>query len=342
MRVAKLIIPIVIYFIAEWLFEPLVAMCVAVGFSLTFMIIDSIRDKRLSFSHLFDISLIIAFGLIEHFCNDESGLTMGLVTSLFIAVIMHPGLSITQKMLQRFSVALDNPYRQFLIRRCQRRMIVWALFAAILYSYAILTDNAKISEWISHNALWVVIAGYIATELIVNRIIQHKYHKAEWLPLMNEDGKMIGWAPRPLVHNGSCWLHPVVHLHVINDNKLLLQLRPTTKKIQPGKWDTAVGGHIALNEKLETALQREAWEEIGLKEFNAQLVKQYVWKSSVEHELVFSFTTNAKGPFEPKNIGEVDELKFWTKEELQNNLKKDIFTPNLEHELCNWILPLLR
>lgn len=342
-QVVKFLFPIIIYFFAEWFFEPLIAMAIAACLSVVFMTIDSCKEKKFASSHLFDIVLIVSFGLIEHFCNNDSGLTMGLASSLFIAILLFPKFSFTQKMMQRLPLlGLDNPYKNYLIRRCQRRMIAWALFAALLYTIALLSDETKINQWVSNYTIWTVISGYIATELIVNRITNIKYRKTEWVPLMNDDGKMIGWAPRPLVHNGSLWLHPVVHLHVFNNDKLLLQLRPKSKKIQPGKWDTAVGGHIALNEKIETALQREAWEEIGLRAFEAKLIKQYVWKTPVEHEYVFSFTTYSKGPFNPKNVDEVEELKFWSKVEIQDNLGKGVFTPNLEHELREWILPLLK
>lgn len=39
-------------------------------------------------------------------------------------------------------------------------------------------------------------------------------------------------------------LHPVVH-HLFNfRGELYLQKRPEWKDIQPGRWDTAVGGHV--------------------------------------------------------------------------------------------------
>lgn len=164
------------------------------------------------------------------------------------------------------------------------------------------------------------------------RRINKQLRKEEWVPLVDEQGKVTGQAPRSQVHNGSKLLHPVVHLHVLNKNgSVLLQKRPMDKLIQPGKWDTAVGGHISAGETLEQALRKEAFEEIGLKEFSAKLQKVYKWESEVEAELVYMFTT-----YDYKNIGiqsdEVEELKFWTTKQLENNFGKNVFTPNFELE----------
>ena len=89
----------------------------------------------------------------------------------------------------------------------------------------------------------------------------NKDNKDEMLPLVDENGIIIGAATRGECHNGSKILHPVVHLHVFNSNgELYLQKRPEWKDIQPGKWDTSVGGHIDLGENVEMALKREVKE----------------------------------------------------------------------------------
>ena len=76
--------------------------------------------------------------------------------------------------------------------------------------------------------------------------------KEEWFPLVNEKGETIGKATRKECHNGSKMLHPVVHLHIFNKaGDLYLQKRSINKDIQPGKWDTAVGGHIDYGEPVE-------------------------------------------------------------------------------------------
>ena len=156
--------------------------------------------------------------------------------------------------------------------------------------------------------------------------------KEEWVPLVNEKGEITGKAPRSQVHKGEKLLHPVVHLHFINDKgKILLQKRPSDKLVQPGKWDTAVGGHISLGETLETAIKREAMEETGMTGFSAVLLKIYKWETDLEAELVYMFKASLNG-IPGIQSAEVDELKFWSKSEIDENMGRGIFTPNFIHE----------
>ena len=351
MRLLTFIIPIVVYFVAEWLLGPLYAMAIAIAISLIFAITDYVKTRQFPTSHISDIIIVAIFGLVEYYFADNHGL-MHIITPMIIATLLllslHTRFNIFASMGgNMLGLLLRNPYNRYNIRRTMRRMIMWCLIMALTYYYAFSHPETKLSAWINNYMLFTVFVGYIATEIIVSRINRHRYKKCEWVPLVDEktadnECKIVGQAPRPLVHNGSHWLHPVVHLHVVSDGKLLLQLRPRTKKIQPDKWDTAVGGHIIVGEDIQKSLKREAWEEIGLRDFKAQLLRRYVWKSDVENEYIFSFITQNRGPFMPKNAGEVADLKLWSKKEIEASLNEGIFTPNLEHELREWILELLK
>ncbi len=162
----------------------------------------------------------------------------------------------------------------------------------------------------------------------------------ELLPLVDEDGRILGAASRRECHDGSKKLHPVVHLHVFDEQgRLYLQKRPAWKDIQPGKWDTSVGGHISLGENVEQALKRETEEEIGLTDFQPVALRHYVYESVREKELVYAFKTVYKG--EPHPSAEVAEGRFWTKQEIQDCLGKEVFTPNFENEFRQFVGDLM-
>ena len=153
----------------------------------------------------------------------------------------------------------------------------------------------------------------------------------ELLPIVDEEGNITDAATRGRCHDGSMLLHPVVHLHVFNSKgELYLQKRPGWKTIQPGKWDTAVGGHIDFGESVEQALKREAMEELGLTDFEPQRLQHYVFRSAVERELVFPHKTVYDGEIKPSE--ETDGGRFWTREEIETAMGQDILTPNFEDE----------
>lgn len=167
----------------------------------------------------------------------------------------------------------------------------------------------------------------------------------EMFPIVDEEGNIVSAATRGECHGGSRLLHPVVHLHLFNSSgELYLQRRPLWKDIQPGKWDTAVGGHIGLGESVEQALVREVREELGICLEDSPLTSSltssltpspvrlthYVFESERERELVFVHKLIYDGPVSPSE--ELDGGRFWSISEIRENIGKGLFTPNFESE----------
>ena len=154
----------------------------------------------------------------------------------------------------------------------------------------------------------------------------------EMLPIVEENGLVIGQASRKYCHGGSKILHPVVHLHLINRfGQLFIQKRSLAKDLYPGRWDTAVGGHVSYGEQLYEALLRETREELGLTEMNPVYLMSYVHESETERELVSVFAAVGNFRIDPHNE-EVSEGRWWDYREIKDNFEKSIFTPNFEEE----------
>ncbi|MBO4370267.1 MAG: HAD-IA family hydrolase [Paludibacteraceae bacterium] len=154
----------------------------------------------------------------------------------------------------------------------------------------------------------------------------------ELFPLVDVDGRVIGSASRKDCHSGSFKLHPVVHLHVFNSRgELYLQKRSMSKDIQPGKWDTSVGGHVDYGESVKEALLREAREELGIESVEVHEAFRYDFRSKVEYELVNAYWCIYDGPITPDPV-EVEEGRFWPLHEIRMHIGYGVFTPNFEQE----------
>ena len=157
-------------------------------------------------------------------------------------------------------------------------------------------------------------------------------NQEELFPIVDEMGNILGSITRGQAHDGTKVLHPVVHLHVFNSSgELYLQKRPDWKDIQPGKWDTAVGGHVDFGENVEMSLHREVREELGITDFTPEPLGTYVFEGSRERELVYVNKTVYDGPVAPSQ-NELDGGRFWSAEEIAQSMGKNIFTPNFEDE----------
>ncbi|WP_294501575.1 NUDIX domain-containing protein [uncultured Victivallis sp.] len=159
---------------------------------------------------------------------------------------------------------------------------------------------------------------------------------AEYFDIYDEAGNRVGRALRSECHGNPALLHHTSHVVIFHPDgeRILLQKRSSNKDIQPGKWDTAVGGHVDCGEDYLTAARRELREELGVADFPGEL--RYLFDSkirnAIESEDVRVYGLTSAGPFRFQ-AEEIDEIRFWTKAELSDPANRELFTPNLVAEL---------
>jgi isopentenyldiphosphate isomerase len=154
----------------------------------------------------------------------------------------------------------------------------------------------------------------------------------EMFALVDDDGVEIGSASRAECHRGSFRLHGVVHLLVFNSaGSLILQKRSMNKDIQPGKWDTSVGGHRHAGESINDALIREAAEELNIRDARFEYLYSYCMESPVEREFVSTFRCiwDDQVSF-PRN--EIEGVARFSTDAVDSMVGTGVLTPNFEQE----------
>ena len=159
--------------------------------------------------------------------------------------------------------------------------------------------------------------------------------KEELFDIYDEAGNRVGIASRRECHGNPKLLHHTAHVVVFHPETgaVLLQKRAVTKDIQPGKWDTAVGGHLALGEDYEAGARRELAEELGV---TSPVELEHLFDGKIRNDLesedtrVFAIRMAEGFKFQ---ASEIDAIRFWTAEELFDPANRKTFTPNLCAEL---------
>jgi len=150
--------------------------------------------------------------------------------------------------------------------------------------------------------------------------------------IISESGVPVGSATREECHSGTFLLHGVVHALVFTgDGRLILQKRSLNKDIQPGKWDTSIGGHISFMETQDEALRREAAEELGIQGISFEKLYSYIMQSDIEREFVTTYRCIWESPV-VFDTNEIEEVGYFTEKDIHSYLGTGFFTPNFEEE----------
>lgn len=331
-------LPLFVFIAADEIFGTTLGMIIAVSFGILQMVFIFIREKRFDKFVFFDTLLLAALGGISLALDNEiffklKPALMGVILCAVLGVSAFTPLNFLLSMSKRYMQGMTFSDDQVKKMKQSLAGMFWLFIihtGLVFYSAFYMSHEAW--AFISGGLFYILAGVYFLWEFVKMRFLRRLPSGEEWLPIVDNEGKITGKASRSHVHKHPELMHPVVHLHIINSSRqIYLQKRPESKQIQPGKWDTAVGGHVSFGESIEKALERETREEAGLTGLDIKPVARYIWKSEVETELVFMFVAQTKEIPVPDPI-EVEEGKFWTLAEIQKNIGKGVFTPNFEHE----------
>ncbi len=117
---------------------------------------------------------------------------------------------------------------------------------------------------------------------------------AELLDIYDENKNHIGTDDRNIIHQKGLW-HKTIHCWIVKDNsKIIFQKRASTLNDNPAKLYTSASGHIKAGETIETAFNREIFEELGInttnpiKLFEVKYTADFITKNNTEfHDRVF-------------------------------------------------------
>ena len=170
--------------------------------------------------------------------------------------------------------------------------------------------------------------------------------RGERLAVTDADGRVVGAIERAVVRPLGIATHAVHLVGHTNDGRVWIQQRALDKAVDPGLWDTLMGGLMAAGETVAQTLERETWEEAGLRiaqlsdvhEFARITVRRPLEAGSYMVEHMHCFAARVPAGLVPVNQdGEVQRFEAQTRDELRRRLHADAFTVEAALELLGWV-----
>lgn len=338
-------LPLLVFIAADALWGTRVGLVVAVASGIIEMAVTYVQNRTWDRFVILDTLLIVAMGGLSLLLENDiffrlKPAIVELVFCLILGISAFSPLNLMLAMSRRYlkGIAFSREQARAMTRSMRALFFIFLGHAALTV-YAAFALSLQAWGFISGGLFYILFAAFFIGEWLRNRrqakraaAALAQYADEEWFDLVDVEGQVIGKAPRSHCHARKGLLHPVVHLHILDGHdRLFLQKRSPAKQIQPGKWDTAVGGHVRSGEGIEAALKRETAEETGLEGLTAAPVARYVWESDVESELVHMFV--ARSARQPRvDPTESTEGRFWKIAKVREALGKGMLTPNLEFE----------
>ena len=330
------LLPILIFIIADEIWGTTIGIYVAVGIGILQLLFIGIKERRLEKFVLIDTALIIAMGGISLILHNDIffKLKPAIIESILAAVLGVSAFSsknLLLSMTQRYMKGIELQDEQIRQMKMQVRELFYiVVLHIILVLYAAFQMSNEAWAFVS-TALFYILFGLYFGFVFLRQYLKNK--NVEWLPVVNENGEIIGKATRKECHRNPNLMYPVVRMHLINKSKqILLQKRSLKSDIEAGKWDAAVAGHIHYGEDVEHAVMREAQEEINFKPEFLDLLEKRIFRAATSTALMFIFITQTEQQITP-NKKEVEDVSFFTFDQVINLQKEGKISIGLEQEL---------
>ncbi len=332
------LLPILIFIIADEIWGTQIGLIVAVVLGILQLIYFAIKDKKLEKFVLMDTILITIMGGVSIILHNDLffKLKPAIIELILIAVLAYSVLSKNNLMLsmsKRYIKDLQtNEAQEAIMRKSIRNMLIILTIHLIILIYSSFWMSTEAWAFVSTALFYIMIFGYFGVEFIIRYLQNRKKIDIELLPIVDEEGKVIGKASREECHKNPNIIYPVVRLHLFNrKNEILLQRRSLKSDIEPGKWDAAVAGHIRFGENAEQAIIRECAEELNHKLDNFSPMSKRLFKAKNSTALMLVYIGIIDNLPKP-NYDEVEEIGFFKINEIPPLINKGLTTKGLEEE----------
>lgn len=211
-------------------------------------------------------------------------------------------------------------------------VILLVFVMTYLLDFYVVSDPSHYTLIFIYQLYVVLLILLILYEFIRVYAVRGRLLKEEWLPIVNEQGLEIGSIQQEVsLSEPKKFIHPVVRIIVIEGNRIFLRKNTCKKDIDGSKWDNAICSHVRLKENIPQCIRRSSEELYGITDINPVFLSVYYFENSCERQYVHLFISCRLNDVHP-NPELSDAVKWWTIQQINEELESGIFTENFLKE----------
>lgn len=275
-------------------------------------------------------SLAQTYNLTSHFFYYTDDILFILLMIIILA---------NEKKVQKLAATAINKHMPMtnnldeLFRVSRIFLITSAIFTTLLFTFSYSFSSLE-NTYIS--IIKYVYAGVFALlflyEIIRVYLIRRRLLKEDWVPILSENGEVIGSEQYFSNFFGEKkYMHPVVRMHIVDKGKLLLQKYSCDNPHAPSMWDVAVSNHVRVGETIEQSLHRTVKMMYTNEPKNIVFLSNYSKESQYEFEYIFLFVGCDASDMQLQNASHI-QTKWWTVQQINEELNSGIFTEEFVQE----------
>jgi isopentenyldiphosphate isomerase len=334
------ILPVLIFLVLDDVYGNTMAWLVSLPVALLLFGYVLIYYKSIYRWHLFSTSVYLLIGLIisvfeDNFIPEPLDMVFGELVAatftfflvLFKSFFYRMMVSVTSK-----RIAMLNNLNE-LIRTVN---IVTIILLAFVFVYLIdlylVQDSTHFTLNFIYQLYVLLLILLIIYEFIRVSAVRGRLLKEEWLPIVTEGGQEIGSTQQEAsLSEPKKYIHPMVRVIVIEGNRIFLRKNTCKKDIDGSKWDNAICSHLRLKEDIPQCIRRSSEELYGITDINPVFLSGYYFENSCERQYVHLFVSCRLNDIHP-NPELSDAVKWWTLQQINEELESGIFTDNFLKE----------
>ena len=231
-----------------------------------------------------------------------------------------------------FKLPMSNNENE-LFRVAKVLMIIVLVYSMLLFFFDLSElENKQIPiNYLKYlYAFTLIFVGLFETIRVF--IIRSRLFNEDWVPVVDENGKVTGSIQyQPNTPNEERLIHPVVRLYFVDNGMIYLQQRKPDDVSEPHLWDASISRLVRMTESIDMVLQRYTKKLYNQEQEKFLFLTNYIHKRKFYDQYIYLFVSCKKDGLEPQKE-EIFQTKWWTTKQIEDNIGTGAFTERFEKE----------